>query len=135
MFLFFCFFNEKENVLLKFMVATCFYLRDLFAESHLASPSLLFQILPSIVFKAHFFYNPFSFSLLRSQVLQTSVCVSKSRQAQPVTCLSHTHSLSLCVPQLLFLQAIVSNFMLSEKLHVFLREVVREIKAQEQGHI
>lgn len=36
---------------------------------------------------------------------------------------------------LLFPEAIVSDFMLSEGLHVFLCEVVREIKAQEQGHI
>lgn len=35
----------------------------------------------------------------------------------------------------LFPGAIVSDFMLSEGLHVFLCEVVREIKAQEQGHI
>lgn len=35
----------------------------------------------------------------------------------------------------LFPEAIVSDFMLSEGLHVFLCEVVREIKAQEQGHI
>jgi len=36
---------------------------------------------------------------------------------------------------LLFPESIVSDFMLSEGLHVFLCEVVREIKAQEQGHI
>lgn len=32
-------------------------------------------------------------------------------------------------------QAFVPDFTLSEGLHVFLHEVVRRIKAQEQGHV
>lgn len=69
-----------------------------------------------------------SFSFQLAQGIRTYEHLFVAKISQDLDCILPPYSL-------LFPKAIVSDFMLSEGLHVFLCEVVRQIKAQEQGHI
>lgn len=115
---------KEKNASLKFMVPLLLC-RDLSLKAILPSLCLYLKLFNTLFLRTISFTS-FSFQLVQGIRSYEHLFVAKI--SQDPDCILPPRSL-------LFPKAIVSDFMLSEGLHVFLCEVVREIKAQEQGHI